>query len=163
MKKELAAACDALRRASSEDRVTDDLRDYLDIVAKLSRDPQETTSPEFQGFVRETAPLVEGARVALGQYVSGVERFIGQEFYGDEWYGVAERRSKIEFVRTLYHDLLDVDWESFLAIDNLDHVLKQRGNIEGPVAPERIPSGTPLSHWWWWYPRDPPAPQAEVL
>lgn len=103
-------------------------------------------------------PLVEDARVALGQYVSGVERFIDQEFYGDEWYGVAERRSKIEFIRTLYRDLLDVDWESFLAIENIDHVLKQRGDIEGPVALERIPPGTPLSHWWWWYPKDPLAP-----
>lgn len=152
----LTTAREALRAASSDTMVTDDLRTYLEIVAKTCRDPAAAGGHEFRQFIRDTAPLIEEARVPLGKYVRETERFIAQEFYGDEWYGVAERRSQIEFARTLYKDLANISHSAFMDVENLDHVLKQRGDQEGPVASERIPPGTPLSHWWWWYPKPPP-------
>lgn len=156
MKEELTEARDALRSASTETTVTDDLRTYFDIMARICRDPHAAVSREFCEFIRETVPLIEAARVPLGKYMREAERFIAQEFYSDEWYGVAERRSQIEFVRSLYTDIAKIAYSAFMDVENIDDMLKQRGDQEGPVALERIPPGTPSSHWWWWYPKQPP-------
>jgi hypothetical protein len=156
MSDDLTTAREALRIASSDTSATDDLRTFLEVVTKICRDPAAAASPEFRQFIRDTSPLIDEARVPLGKHIRETERFIAQEFHGDEWYGVAERRSEIEFVRTLYNGLSNSSHSAFTDVENLDHILKQKGDQEGPVASERIPTVTPSSHWWWWYPKLPP-------
>jgi hypothetical protein len=143
----------ALQRASAENEVTEDLLAFFDAMADLGRDPTLVTSSDGRAFLHGTAPIVRSARVPLHEYVADTERMARQEFYDDEWRRLCERRTKIEFVRTLYRDLVDVDWdESFMDVFELDRVLRHKGDEEAFLKPDQIPPGTPSSHWWWWYP-----------
>ena len=45
-------------------------------------------------------------------------------------------------------------------LDEIDARLRYAGEIEGGLSEDRIPEGTPLSHWWWWYPAPPPSDAA---
>ena len=110
----------------------------------------------MQQFLRETTPLLRKAYLPLGDYISTLERLVGQELYGDDWFRICQRRSEIEFVQDLYKDLGEIEWNIFLDVENVDYMLKRCGDEEGPVARERVPPGTPASHWWWWYPQNPP-------
>jgi hypothetical protein len=152
-------AVEALRRAANEPMVSDDLNAFLEALAEYGRAPSQLATDDGRGFLRQTASLIQAARVPLHDYLDSAERFARQEFYGDEWRGAAERRSKLEFVRTLYRELTDVDWETFLDTEDLDHVLRGKGLDEGGLSSDQVPAGTPHSHWWWWYPKLPPDEQ----
>lgn len=153
---DFAQANDALRRAST-DEVTDELLEFLGAVADLGRDPALAASPDAKAFLQDTAPLIRPRRVALHEYVATAERIARQEFHGDDWRRLCERRSTIELVRSFYRDLVDVDWdESFMDVSDLDHVMRGKGEEEGFLKPEQIPANTPRSHWWWWAPKPPP-------
>jgi hypothetical protein len=152
----LVSTAAALQRAIDDNEVTDDLRVYLANLAELGRGTEQPKSSDAQQFLKETAPLLRKAYLPLGDYISSLERYLSQEFYGDEWFRIVQRRSELEFVRDLYKDVADVDWDVFLDFENVDHMLKNAGNEEGPVAVDRVPLGTPPSHWWWWYPKTPP-------
>jgi hypothetical protein len=129
---------------------------FLDAVAALGRDAKRLESSEGRVFLHATAPFVRGARVELHEYVDDTERMARQEFYGDDWRRLCERRSTIEFVRTLYRDLVDVDWdETFMDVYELDRVLRNKGEDEGFLKPDQILAGTPTSQWWWWLPKVP--------
>jgi hypothetical protein len=70
----------------------------------------------------------------------------------DEWRYVCERRSSIEFLKTLF----DVsEMEERLDTEEVDDLLRDRGGEEGPA--NVVPEGIPNSHWWWWYPKQPPS------
>lgn len=154
-------AVEALHRAASERKVSDDLLAFLDALASYGRDPCQLDTDDGRAFLRQTAPLIRAARVSLHDYLDSAERLARQEFYGDEWRGAAERRSKLEFVRNFYRELTDVDWDTFLDTEDLDRVLRGKGQDEGGLSPDQIPSGTPTSHWWWWHPRNPPEAAVE--
>jgi len=147
---------EALRRAANEPDVTDDLHAFLDALAAYGREPAQLATGDGRESLWQTAPLIQAARIPLHHYLDSAERFARQEFYGDDWRGAAERRSKLEFVRSLYLELTDVDWDTFLDTEDLDHVLRGKGQDEGGLSPDQVPFGTPASHWWWWYPQSPP-------
>ncbi len=149
-------AAEALRRAANEPMASDELNAFLEALASYGRETSQLATDDGREFLRQTAPLIQAARVPLHDYLDSAERFTRQEFYGDEWRGAVERRSKLEFVRALYRELTDVDWDTFLDTGDLDHVLHGKGQDEGGLSSDQIPAGTPSSHWWWWYPRNPP-------
>ena len=154
MNEPLAVAAAAIDRAVLSDHVTMDLDQFLEVLADLGR-RQHSLSIDEEMFLRETSPLIRRARVPMRAAISDLEDHVGQEFYGDEWFRAADRRSRIQFVRDLYRDRVDVDWSTFMDVENVDYMMQKRGDEEGPVNPDRIPPGTPSSHWWWWYPKAP--------
>src|SRR5512140_990998 len=123
----MSDAAEALHRAVRERKVSDDLLAFLDVLAECGRDSSQLDTDDGREFLRQTAPLIRAARVPLHDYLDSAERFARQEFYGDEWRGAADRRSKLEFVRDLYRELTDVDWDTFLDTEDLDHVLCGKG------------------------------------
>jgi len=149
-------AVEALHRAANEPMVSDDLHAFLEALAGYGRDPAQLATHDGREFLRQTAPLIQAARVPSHDYLDSAERLARQEFHGDEWRGAAERRSKLEFIRNLYRDLTEVDWDTFLDAEDLDRVLRGKGQDEGALSADQIRSGTPASHWWWWYPQNPP-------
>lgn len=156
MNERLLKAADDLRLAIESDEAMAGFREFLDILADISRQPELLQCGDVQTFLRETAPLVRKARVPLGEAIADIERYVGSEFYGDEWFQVCLRRSKLQSVKDLYNDLVEVNWDTFLDFENVDYMLQQKGDHEGPVEPDRLPPGIPTSHWWWWYPSQPP-------
>ena len=156
MNERLSKAADDLRLAVESDGATVGFHEFLDVLADLIRHSELLQPGDVQTFLRETAPLVRKARIPLGESIADVERYVGSEFYGDEWFQVCLRRSKLQSVMDLYNVLVDVNWDTFLDFENVDYMLKQKGDHEGPVAHDRVPPNTPASHWWWWYPKPPP-------
>jgi hypothetical protein len=154
---DLAQAERALERAAHQENVWPDLRLFVDTIRELADDPQRLRTPEAEQFLRSTAPRLSDASLALGSLIHEAEGLVGQEFFGNEWLGVCERRTDIEWLRTLYRELLGEDIDFLLDVESLDDMIRQKGEHEGGnVAPDRIPKSVPASHWWWWYPKSPP-------
>jgi hypothetical protein len=156
----LASTAAALQRAIGDNEATDDLRLFLHNLAELGRGLEKLGRGDVQDFLKETAPILRKAYLPLGDYISTLERLLSQQFWGDDWFRIVERRSELEFLHDVYKDVTDIAWDVFLDVENVDHMLKNAGGEEGPVATERVPPGTPFSHWWWWYPKSPPSESA---
>lgn len=154
MNEELDVARRALEAAGSDDAAAEVLQPFLDALMSLSQQPDAREG--LEAFAAETSALVANAVVALGRYSRAIERFVDREFYSDEWYGVAYRRSALEWVRDLYGARAQVEHASWMFVEDLDDMIKHKGDQEGPVEPTRVPPGTPSAHWWWWYPAAPP-------
>jgi hypothetical protein len=155
MNEDLAKAAHDIKLAVESDGSETELQDFLTVLVDLDRHPERITDDNVQMFLRDTAALVRKARVPLGDAIAAIERHVSNEFYGDEWFRVCVNRSQLQSVKDLYRELVEVNWDTFLDFENADYMMKQKGDYEGPVAAERIPPGTPSSHWWWWYPKNP--------
>lgn len=101
-------------------------------------------------FLQET-----GARLA--DFDLGVHAFLQesvsqllQEFrFEDQWARACERRSAVQFLLDLYAGHAPRAVLEALETDEVDGLLRDRGDLEGYFDEEDRPSGVPASHWWW--------------
>ncbi len=125
---------------------------FFENLSVIGREESKISENEKKEFLSKTSSLVNGASRSLHTYLFDTEGILLNEFHGNEWIRVCKRRSNIEFLRSLYHDYFDPDWSLFLDCENLDYMLKQKGDFEGGLSDNEIPEGTPPAHWWWWHP-----------
>jgi len=151
----LRQTADLLLKREDQDNIEDSISQFMENLSRIGRGEMKIEREELNSFLKDTAPLVNDASLPLHQYLFRTENILTNEFYGDEWNKVCSRRSNIEFLREMYHDYFDPDWNLFLDCENLDDMLRQKGDYEGGLSESQIPAGTPSSHWWWWYPEKP--------
>ena len=132
------------------------LLDFLEWVADLGRERVVLSNAERERFTAESAPLLAKGLRHIFEFINDCERILLRDWYDDEWIQVCERRSRIEFLRTLYQGAMPAgEFEYWLDTENLDDLIQQAGRSEGGLEPGEIPEGTPSSHWWWWHPARP--------
>lgn len=159
----VATALEDLRRMADvpdADGSLPSLLRFLEWLAALGRGRVVLPRDERERLLAESAPvLVKGLRHVLPYIFETLGIFMGT-WYADEWTWACERRSRIEFLRTLYQGAISEDeldyWLDAEQLEELDDCLEERGKVEGGLTPDEIPAGTPPSHWWWWYPAQPP-------
>lgn len=91
----------------------------------------------------------------LGDHLTGVERMFGRRWWGDEWAVACRTRSFVESLVAMAPAALAQVIEREVDLEELDEMLRLRGESEGGLTTDEIPSGTPPSHWWWWLPGQP--------
>lgn len=152
------AALERLAAAGTDGQREADARELLGAIARASRGELAVAPAEWSRFLDETTEQVRAARPALHAYLAGFETWLNREFVEDDWRVACERRSEIESLRAAYLDRLGEDPERWMDPYNLDEMLRTAGQSEGYLPAERIPPGTPATHWWWWLPAIPPDP-----
>lgn len=140
----------------SVERAEDVISVFMRHLYRLGLEVDTVDPGELGIFLKDTSRLILEASNPLHCYLFDAENILTNEFYDNEWIRVCQKRSTIEFLRYLYFDYIDTDWDLFMDCENLDDMLSQKGDFEGGWV-DPIPKGIPVSHWWWWYPEKPPA------
>lgn len=148
----LRKTMELLKNKNNREEMEESVRQFFGNLGRIGQGEIKLTDSEIKTFLSETSSLMNAASLTLHRYLFATEVMLTNEFYGDEWISVCKRRSNIEFLRNLYHDVFDPDWNFFLNCENLDDMLQQKGDFEGRLPEDQIPEGIPTSHWWWWYP-----------
>jgi hypothetical protein len=123
------------------------------IANALYADDALRYTPEVEAYLDACAPILSRRRHLLARIVSDIQRPISGALEADEWFIACGRRSAIESLREVFAGS-EVEDELARNLDTevLDARMREIGEVEGPVAPERVPAGIPDSHWWWRYP-----------
>jgi hypothetical protein len=135
-----------------EARANQFMRHLFNIGRAIELDPRVAASIPVRLFFEATPSRLFRLVLALGLFVTRTTYLLASNWEDDEWRYVCERRSSIEFLRTIF----DVsEMEELIDTGEVDELINERGKEEGPV--KSVPEGIPDSHWWWWYPNQPPS------
>lgn len=104
--------------------------------------------------VRHEEELV-GIIDLLVDHLVDVEQMFGRQWSGDEWTAACQTRSFFQWLEDMAPKALQAVFERDVDLEELDEMLRARGQSEGGLTAEEIPSGTPTSHAWWWLPGEP--------
>ena len=134
------------------------LERYLDTTSALAlqADDDPAARAELAEYMNESAPVLMEFRHRLDDYIRRTTAIMDIGFQADEWIDVSKRRSAIEFLTELSKGTPFEFGASSLDTLELDSRMMEVGDHEGYLSADRIPAGTPPSHWWWWYPNPPP-------
>lgn len=145
--------------AGGDSRVTQTqilMHDVFELGITVSRDPTLKDSVEVTGCLAETADALRHAIIDIKAFVRATEYHLQDTWYADEWRWTCIRRSGLEFLKELYRNTSFGEYLVEFDLADLDELLKQRGEVEGFLSNDKIPTGVPKLHWWWWYPNEPP-------
>lgn len=151
----LLETSDLLKEVNKLDRAENTINQFMKHLSMIGQKEISVDEDELDMFLKETSGMILDASMHLHKYLFDTEKILMNEFYGDEWVKVCQLRSSIEYLKNMYYDYIDPDWNLFLDCEDLDDMLEQKGDYEGGGV-EHIPDGVPVSHWWWWYPEEPP-------
>lgn len=98
--------------------------------------------------VRHEEELV-GIIDLLVDHLADVEQMFGREWWDDEWTSACQTRSFFQWLEGMAPKDLQAVIDRDVDLEELDEMLRARGETEGGLTAEERPSGTPSTHWWW--------------
>jgi hypothetical protein len=130
----------------SENRLAVDsvMRTFFELGRALGQEPVLAKDPAVSSFLKEAQERIDRLFLSLDMYVMRTEYLLASAWEHEEWFVVCERRSAIEFVKTL----LDVP-ENALDTTEIDAQIVERGREESIRPLGGVEPGIPQSHWWW--------------
>lgn len=145
------------------DRLTVDLEDpasrdgavrpfaqaFYDLYVIRRDEPQSEELERIEAFLAASAPRLRGAMGDIDYALSNrLETALGASWEDQEWLGVCRLRSTMEALRELYGPHLPMD-ELMPQDDELDALLREKGEDEAFQDPYETPITFPATHWWW--------------
>lgn len=105
-----------------------------------------------EAFVAATTDGLNAVWTGVLSFAEDLEALARDTFVADEWRQAVERRSALQFLLDAYARTPLAERFPYLEVDDLDELLRHRGQTEGFLRDEDIPDGVPESHWWWGLP-----------
>lgn len=127
----------------------------IDVYLALKADPSIAEDPKFQDYIQQSAINLTRFTNYINNFMVEMEQTLNSTFYNDEWVGICWQRSAIEAIKEMYQNTPLEEHFSDLDTEDLDESIQAKGENEGYIPEEQIPTAIPPSHWWWWYPETP--------
>jgi len=137
------------------------LMTIYELGLKLGSDQSERAKAALSEFVERSSPVLQEFRYRIDEFLQRTGT-VSAAFQGSEWIHLLERRSAIQFLIDFSQGTSFEPWAASLNTPALDDALMEIGDREGYLSADKIPDGTPASHWWWWYPNSPPDEPTET-
>jgi hypothetical protein len=128
-----------------------------DVYLMASRDPASIRTPEWTAVLKEAAGRIEAAALSIGRrFAEAMEGLLQTTWYSDEWNRVCRMRTGFAALRELFGPAVTAAVDSAMNTEDVDEMIREKGNYEGQGA-SSAPRGVPPAHWWWWLPDAPPS------
>ncbi|MBD2500374.1 hypothetical protein [Anabaena azotica] len=127
----------------------------IDIYLALKTEPSIAQDAKFQDYLHESATELIWFTNYINNFMVEMEQTLNSTFYNDEWVGICWQRSAIEAIKEIYQNTCLEEYFTELDTEDLDECIAAKGEKEGYLTEQQIPSAIPSSHWWWWYPKTP--------
>ena len=148
----IAALFPALAKQPSP--APDDLIELMEWVYRLysavCTGLSEERGAALEGFLKDAAPRLEPIVPWIDLAHGGrIETCLISRWESEEWLVVCRLRSAREAFNELFVPFFSDPEEGFEEDEELDALLRSRGESEGFQDPARTPSHFPARHWWW--------------
>lgn len=144
---------------SRSEQISEFLNGLLTVGRTLTAQPELRTEADVQLFLLETGRQLIFLHSSVAHFVSmTIDETHGGWEDGEAWEPLLKRRSALQFLDELYAETSYGGFFNLLRLEDLDDLIRERGDIEGFPDSYPIPADIPVTHWWWWWPRTPPAP-----
>ncbi|MEX0369591.1 MAG: hypothetical protein AB3N09_03110 [Tateyamaria sp.] len=124
-------------------QITDAFWDYY--VAVLNADDSAAARAGLSDLGDTFAPLMEFLDDNL---VDRMERLIQSIWEDQEWLTLCAMRSTLEGLKELVNPLVPED-ARIEDDEDIDEMIRSKGNLEAFAAADGPPAAFPLTHWWW--------------